>query len=280
MRSRVKAECTARTTGDAGGPVSPTPRQNHRPAADGECNPLFDRVVSRGVRSRVPIVAHVGGGSAGTHTREADCTVMTSPDTITDEQRWLTPGVKGIGTASFLADASHEVPTVLLPSLLTSTLDATPVALGVIEGVSDALAGLARLDGGALADDPNRRRLHSNRCAGRSNGRCDLRGAGGRVACRRLARRGGLVPGEPVVGGRVRSTRRQQSAGWACGVGRDLVSTVAGRPGRVGASRPASDWRCSFAATGPVFDGRARGRRARCSGVGCHGVGGGGSASS
>ena len=83
---------------------------------------------------------------------------MTSPDKISDEQRWLTPGVKGIGAASFLSDAGHEVPTALLPSLLTSTLGATPLALGVIEGVSDALAGLARLGGGALADDPNRRR--------------------------------------------------------------------------------------------------------------------------
>ena len=72
--------------------------------------------------------------------------------------QWLTPGVKGIGTASFLADAGHEVPTALLPSLLTSTLGATPAALGIIEGVSDALAGLARFGGGALADDPNRRR--------------------------------------------------------------------------------------------------------------------------
>ena len=70
----------------------------------------------------------------------------------------MTAGVKGIGTASFLADAGHEVPTALLPSLSTSTLGASPAALGVIEGVSDALAGFARFGGGALADDPNRRR--------------------------------------------------------------------------------------------------------------------------
>jgi MFS family permease len=73
-------------------------------------------------------------------------------------QRWLTPGVAGIGTASLLADVGHEVPTALLPSLLTSTLRAPAAALGVIEGVSDGLAGLARLAGGAIADDPSRRR--------------------------------------------------------------------------------------------------------------------------
>jgi MFS family permease len=71
---------------------------------------------------------------------------------------WLTPGVAGIGTASLLADVGHEIPTALLPSLLGSTLGAPASALGAIEGVSDALAGIARFGGGALADDPDRRR--------------------------------------------------------------------------------------------------------------------------
>jgi MFS family permease len=72
-------------------------------------------------------------------------------------ESWLGPAVAGIGTASLLADAGHEIPTALLPSLLTSTLGAPASALGVIEGVSDALAGAARFGGGALADDPHRR---------------------------------------------------------------------------------------------------------------------------
>ncbi|WP_131802328.1 MFS transporter, partial [Parafrankia soli] len=80
----------------------------------------------------------------------------TAPASDTD--RWLTRGVAGIGTASFLADVGHEIPTALLPSLLTSTLGAPAAALGLIEGVSDGLAGTARLVGGALADDPARRR--------------------------------------------------------------------------------------------------------------------------
>ena len=71
---------------------------------------------------------------------------------------WLTPGVAGIGTASLLADLGHEVPTSLLPSLLVSTLGAPASALGVIEGIADGLAGAARLGGGALADNPARRR--------------------------------------------------------------------------------------------------------------------------
>lgn len=66
--------------------------------------------------------------------------------------------MRGIGAASLLADVGHEIPTSLLPSLLTGTLGAPAAALGVIEGVADGLAGAARFGGGALADDPGRRR--------------------------------------------------------------------------------------------------------------------------
>ena len=73
-------------------------------------------------------------------------------------ENWFGPGVAGIGAASFFADVGHEIPTALLPSLITSTLGGSAATLGLIEGVSDALAGVARLGGGALADDPHRRR--------------------------------------------------------------------------------------------------------------------------
>jgi len=72
--------------------------------------------------------------------------------------RRLNRGVAGIGLASFLSDVSHEVPTALLPSLLTTTLGAPAAALGTIEGIADGVAGAAKLAGGALADDPGRRR--------------------------------------------------------------------------------------------------------------------------
>jgi len=83
----------------------------------------------------------------------------TPPDAIPPPRSsWLTPGVRAIGLASFLSDLGHEVPTSLLPSLLTTTLGAPAAALGLIEGLADGLAGVARLAGGALADDPQRRR--------------------------------------------------------------------------------------------------------------------------
>ena len=73
-------------------------------------------------------------------------------------ERWLTRGVAGIGGASLLADIGHEVPTALLPSFLASTLGASGAALGLIEGIADGCAGIARFAGGAFADDPERRR--------------------------------------------------------------------------------------------------------------------------
>ncbi len=76
----------------------------------------------------------------------------------TKRAAWLTPAAGAIGVASFLSDAGHEVPTSLLPSFLTATLGAPAAALGLIEGVADGASGIAKLAGGALADDPHRRR--------------------------------------------------------------------------------------------------------------------------
>ena len=90
--------------------------------------------------------------------RSVDVATEAVPVDEQREQPWFTAGVRGIGGASLLSDLGHEVPTALLPSLLTSTLHAPAAALGVIEGVADGLGGLARLGGGALADDPGRRR--------------------------------------------------------------------------------------------------------------------------
>jgi len=72
-------------------------------------------------------------------------------------ERWLTPGVRSVGAASFFSDAGHEMATSVLPSFLSSTLHSGPGVLGAIEGVSDALVGLSKLAGGPLSNDPRRR---------------------------------------------------------------------------------------------------------------------------
>lgn len=80
-----------------------------------------------------------------------------STDIGTTPPRWLTPGVGSIGAASFFSDAGHEMATSVLPTFVTSALHAGPGALGTIEGISDALIGLAKLAGGPLSNDPGRR---------------------------------------------------------------------------------------------------------------------------
>ncbi len=79
-------------------------------------------------------------------------------DEVEGGQRWLTPASGAIGVASLLSDIGHEVPTSVLPSFLSATLGAPASALGLIEGVADGVAGVAKLAGGALADEPDRRR--------------------------------------------------------------------------------------------------------------------------
>ena len=73
------------------------------------------------------------------------------------DQSWFSSGVAAVAGASALSDLGHEIGTSLLPTLLTSTLHAGPGALGLIEGGSDALIGVAKLAGGPLANDPHRR---------------------------------------------------------------------------------------------------------------------------
>lgn len=92
---------------------------------------------------------------------------MTSAENTPDPQEetapvedsaWLTPGVASVAAASFFSDSGHEIATSVLPSFLTSVLHGSAAALGIIEGVSDALTGVAKLIGGPLANDPRRRR--------------------------------------------------------------------------------------------------------------------------
>jgi MFS family permease len=71
--------------------------------------------------------------------------------------RWLSRGVAAIGLSSFFSDSGHEIATAVLPSFLTTTLHASAGALGLIEGISDALIGVTKLIGGPLANDPRTR---------------------------------------------------------------------------------------------------------------------------
>jgi len=81
------------------------------------------------------------------------------PATPSGERRppWVSAGVLSVGAASFFSDSGHEIATALFPSFLTGVLRGSAGSLGVIEGLSDALLGVAKLVGGPLADEPVRR---------------------------------------------------------------------------------------------------------------------------
>jgi MFS family permease len=70
---------------------------------------------------------------------------------------WVSPEVASIGAASFFSDAGHEIATAVLPSFLTGVLRGSAATLGLIEGLSDALLGIAKLLSGPLANQPARR---------------------------------------------------------------------------------------------------------------------------
>ena len=79
--------------------------------------------------------------------------VAEKSNPLAPSKRWLSRGVLGIGLASLFSDWGHEAATSILPAFL-ATLGAPPVALGVIEGVSDGLSSFAKLAGGWIAERP------------------------------------------------------------------------------------------------------------------------------
>ena len=88
--------------------------------------------------------------------RKADDRSTASADAETDPP-WFGAGVAGVAGASFFSDTGHEITTAILPSFITATLHASAGALGLVEGLSDGLMGLAKLGAGPLANQPHRR---------------------------------------------------------------------------------------------------------------------------
>lgn len=68
------------------------------------------------------------------------------------------PGVvKALGAVSLLNDFASEMIYPLLPSFLTSVLGAGAIALGVLDGLAEAVAALFKYIGGRLADRQGKR---------------------------------------------------------------------------------------------------------------------------
>ena len=73
------------------------------------------------------------------------------PDSSPREARWLNRNILAIGITSFFSDLSHETATTILPVFLAS-LGAQPSALGIIEGVADAVSSFAKIGSGYASD--------------------------------------------------------------------------------------------------------------------------------
>ncbi|MBI3538192.1 MAG: MFS transporter [Chloroflexi bacterium] len=77
--------------------------------------------------------------------------------TTGQSKSWLNRNVVGMALASFFSDMGHETATVVLPLFLAS-IGASPAALGIIEGVSDAIASFVKLAGGWYSDKIGQRK--------------------------------------------------------------------------------------------------------------------------
>lgn len=66
-------------------------------------------------------------------------------------KNWLNRNVVGMALASFFSDAGHEAATSILPMFLV-TIGAPAAALGVIEGVADAVSSFIKLGSGWYSD--------------------------------------------------------------------------------------------------------------------------------
>lgn len=73
------------------------------------------------------------------------------PDAGARRDRWLNRDVAGMGVASLLSDASHEMATAVLPGFF-AVLGISPAALGAIEGIADATSSFVKLGSGWMSD--------------------------------------------------------------------------------------------------------------------------------
>jgi MFS family permease len=84
--------------------------------------------------------------------------VRTPPLSGPARSRWLNRSILGIGLASLFSDLSHEMATTILPLYLAQQIAASASALGLIEGISDALSSFFKLWGGWWTDRAGKRK--------------------------------------------------------------------------------------------------------------------------
>jgi MFS family permease len=73
--------------------------------------------------------------------------------------RGLPPGIWALGLGSLLMDTSSELIHSLLPAFMATVLGASMVTIGLVEGVAEATAAIAKVFSGALSDYLGKRKL-------------------------------------------------------------------------------------------------------------------------
>ncbi len=82
----------------------------------------------------------------------------TDADDTQQPRRWLNRTVAGAGITSALGDFCYETTTVILPGFL-AVLGIPAAALGLIEGIADAVASFTKMGSGYIADKLGHRKL-------------------------------------------------------------------------------------------------------------------------
>ncbi len=96
----------------------------------------------------------LGGPLAGlAEAPSAPVETLTGPAT----RGWLSRNVFALGLTSFFSDFSHEMATAILPAFLL-TIGGSAAALGIIEGVADAISSFVKIWAGSESDRFGRRK--------------------------------------------------------------------------------------------------------------------------
>lgn len=83
---------------------------------------------------------------------------VAKPVEAQQPKRWLNRTVVGAGITSALGDFCYETTTVILPGFL-AVLGVPAAALGIIEGIADAVASFTKMVSGYIADKLGHRKL-------------------------------------------------------------------------------------------------------------------------
>lgn len=79
---------------------------------------------------------------------------------LTNKKKFISKNVLLLGLVSFFTDISSEMVYPILPLYLTAVMGASPIIIGVIEGIAEALASIIKLFSGIVADKyGNKKRL-------------------------------------------------------------------------------------------------------------------------